>query len=95
MKFKALLLLIILTLASAFKCRSQCISGNLIMNPNLEDYYHCPNSVMLIDYAKYWMQPLVSGSTSEYLNTCGIHCQCHPCYLIFNMHILEMVMQEF
>ena len=73
MNYKCGFFVLLMTLAVAIQCNSQCLYGNLIKNPGLEEYSCCPYQQMMISCADYWTQPLVGvGSTSEYLNTCAI-----------------------
>ena len=65
------LCVLMMTLAAAFRCNSQCLSINLIQNPGLEEYNCCPYQFHLISCANHWTQPL-PFSSSEYLNTCAI-----------------------
>ena len=65
-------ILLVFALAFTFSGKCQCISINLIKNPSLEDYTRCPTTTTLIDSALYWTQPIVTGSTSDYCNSCGI-----------------------
>ncbi len=87
MLFKKQLLIICIALASINYSRSQCITINLIRNPNLEEYNCCPNNAGMISCATDWTQPIVNGgSTSEYLNTCGIDSLVMPSLLPFFQH---------
>jgi len=85
MLFKKHILIIGIALTSIHICRSQCLSINIIKNPNLEDYTCCPNNMALIDCATFWTQPLPQ-STSEYFNTCGIDSLLFPNLLTFFQH---------
>ena len=67
----------------------QCLTLNLIKNANLEEYTCCPNNVGMIGCAIDWTQPIVGvdGSTSEYLNTCGVDSLIMPSLLPFFQHV--------
>jgi len=88
MFYKKLILLIVLTLASDYIIRSQCITINIVKNPNLEEYTCCPNNAAMIYCANEWTQPIVGvdGSTSEYLNTCGVDSLIMPSLLPYFQH---------
>lgn len=86
MNFKSLFLVVVLTLAIAQMCNSQCLTLNLIKNPGLEEYLCCPTNVGMIDCATYWHQNISGGSTSEYLNVCGIDSLVFPNSLPFFQH---------
>ncbi len=73
MKLNEFILAFALTLTFTLPGKSQCLSDNLIKNPNLEEYTCCPTDAGRIECAKNWTQPLpLAGSSSEYLNICGI-----------------------
>ena len=72
MNFKCFYVVIIITLAIALRGNGQCNNVNLIKNPGLEEYSCCPYQNMMMSCADFWTQPLPSGGTSEYLNSCAI-----------------------
>ena len=72
MFIKKAILVISLALAFPIFGKCQCITINLIENPSMEEYTSCPTSCCMINSANYWTQPVISGSTSEYFNSCGI-----------------------
>jgi gliding motility-associated-like protein len=78
MYFRKQILIVLTALAFTLTGKSQCISINLIKNPNLEDYSCCPTELTMITCANYWYQPLLDGSTSDYFNICGIDSLTHP-----------------
>jgi gliding motility-associated-like protein len=86
MVFIKSILMLLVFMASAITCRSQCISINLILNPDLEEYICCPNNMTMISCATYWSQPITSGSTSDYFNTCGLDSLIGPDILPFFKH---------
>ncbi len=66
MLFKKQLLIICIALASINYSRSQCITINLIRNPNLEEYNCCPNNAGMISCATDWTQP-IGKPTAKYM----------------------------
>lgn len=46
-------------------------SQNLVHNWSFEDTISCPDNATQINLSKYWFQPNVNGSSSEYYNSCN------------------------
>jgi len=83
---KRLILILVYALAYTNVGISQCLTINLINNPNLEEYTCCPTNMGMIDCATYWTQPLVGNSSSEYYNVCGIDSLLFPNLIVFFDH---------
>ena len=54
-----------------FKITASYPQGNLVPNPDFENFTNCPNGPSQINNALPWFQPNIFGSSTDYYNSCN------------------------
>ena len=70
MKFLRIICLLIQFLPFSGKTQ-HILSGNLVINPDFENYTQCPDNLTQISYSFSWNSGHNGGGSSDYYNTCS------------------------